>query len=40
MVKPRNKKNNEIFPEGFKIFRKGQQGDGVLVAVKDNYISD
>ena len=36
-------KNNEVFPEGFRIFRrdrKGQQGGGVLIAIKDHFISD
>ena len=36
-------KNSEIFPDGFKIYRRdrtGQQGGGVLIAVKDHYISD
>ena len=36
-------KNSEIFPDGFKIYRRdrtGQQGGGVLIAIKDHYISD
>ena len=36
-------KNNEVFSEGFRIFRrdrKGQQGGGVLIAIKDHFISD
>ena len=36
-------KDNEIFPDGFKIYRrdrKSQQGGGLLIAFKDHYISD
>ena len=36
-------KSNEIFPDGFKVYRKdrvGQVGGGVLVAIKNDYISD
>jgi hypothetical protein len=38
-----NIKDSEIFPDGFKVYRKdrlGKEGGGVLIAIKNEYLSD